>query len=212
LPERRGLITTIYLIRHGETDWNRNRRIQGWADIPLNARGQGQAQAVARRLAALPLDRIFTSDLARASETAERIAGRQAREVPIVRTPALRESDYGLWEGMIQEEVPGRFPEAWKEWVQGGGLGPVPGGEDFIAVTRRVTAVYDAAIREAGTVAICSHHSPIQAILCHALGIGAAFRSRFLILNCSLNALEIPQEGPTRLILLNGASHLDGLG
>lgn len=210
-PQRRWTIATIYLVRHGETQWNQEKRLQGGIDIPLNDRGQRQAEALARRLEGCPLDRIFTSDLARAAETAERIAARQRKAIPVVRTPDLRESQYGFWEGLTRKEIAERFSAEWSAWLSGGGLGRIPGGEDYAAMAGRAAGVYAAAAQAGERVLICSHHGPIQAILCHALGIGEALRGRFLILNCSLNALEIPPEGPTRLILLNDTTHLDGL-
>jgi broad specificity phosphatase PhoE len=78
-------------------------------------------------------------------------------------------------------------------------------------VAKRAGGVFDEASRQGKTVLISAHNGPIQAILCHALGIGAAFRSRFLILNCSLSTLECPQDGVPRLILMNDTCHLDGL-
>ena len=82
MPCRRCAISIIYLIRHGETDWNQDKRIQGQTDIPLNARGRRQAEALAGRLSTVSLEMIYTSDLTRARETAEIIAARQPAEGP----------------------------------------------------------------------------------------------------------------------------------
>ncbi len=211
LAGRRCVISIVYLIRHGETDWNREKRIQGGIDIPLNERGRQQAEALAGRLASLALEKIFTSDLGRAQETTARVVARQpAKEIPVVATPALREGSYGLWEGLTRQEVIARFAGDWEGWVRRGGSGSPPEGEDFATLAKRVGGVFDAAAGENETVLISTHHGPIQAILCHALGIGLSFRSRFLVLNCSLSALECLPGHPPRLILLNDTSHLNG--
>ena len=201
----------MYLIRHGETDWNKEKRIQGRLDIPLNERGREQAEALAARLASLPLERIYTSDLGRAQETtAIIIARQQTKQIPIVSTPALREGGYGLWEGLTREEVIAGFAEDWGDWVRSGGIGAPAEGEDFTSLAQRVGTIFDAAAKEENkTVLISTHHGPIQAILCHALGICLSSRSRFLVQNCSLSALECLPDQPPRLILLNDTSHLN---
>ena len=96
-------MTTLLLVRHGETDWNAGRRWQGHTDVPLNARGRAQAAALAEELAADPPSAIYTSDLSRARETAE-IVGTQLG-VPVILEPRLREIHVGSREGLTAEEV-----------------------------------------------------------------------------------------------------------
>ncbi|MHB8910292.1 MAG: histidine phosphatase family protein [Syntrophales bacterium] len=204
-------MSTIYLIRHGETQWNQDNRIQGQTDIPLNARGIRQAEALAGRLADIPLDLIYTSDLGRASDTAQEIARRQQREVPIMMMPGLRECNYGLWEGLTRPEAAGRFPGDWASWVEGKGVERPPGGEDFLTLERRAGRVFDAAVREGKTVLISAHRGPLRAILCHALGIDSVYRDRFFVANCSLSALECRPELQPCLMLLNDTCHLHGV-
>jgi probable phosphoglycerate mutase len=96
-------VTTLLLVRHGETDWNAERRWQGHTDVPLNARGREQAHALASDLADEPPHAIYTSDLSRARETAE-IVG-DALGLPVVADPDLREIDVGSREGLTAEEV-----------------------------------------------------------------------------------------------------------
>ena len=98
-------MTTLLFVRHGETDWNAERRFQGHADVPLNARGLAQAQELADRLAAEALDAIYTSDLSRARVTAEIVSTRLG--VPAVVDPDLREIDVGAVEGLTFEESRG---------------------------------------------------------------------------------------------------------
>lgn len=96
-------MTTLLLVRHGETDWNAERRYQGHADVPLNARGREQAEALAEQLAGEDLDAIYSSDLSRARVTAEVVAARLG--IPVVVDPDLREVDVGPVEGLTFEEA-----------------------------------------------------------------------------------------------------------
>lgn len=101
-------MTTILLARHGETDWNREGRWQGWADPPLNAVGRRQAAELAEQLRDTPFDAVYTSDLKRAHQTAEIVAAPHG--VPVVVDRALREIDIGSWSGLTSPEIDERFP------------------------------------------------------------------------------------------------------
>jgi broad specificity phosphatase PhoE len=101
-------MTTILLARHGETDWNREGRLQGWDDRPLNETGREQARELARRLADVPFDAVYASDLGRARETAEIVA--EPHGVPVAIDPDLREMHYGSWSGLTRSEIEERFP------------------------------------------------------------------------------------------------------
>lgn len=98
-------MTTLLLVRHGETDWNAERRWQGHADVPLNERGREQARALAEELADTEIDAIYASDLSRARDTAEAVGTRLG--IPVVTDPALREIDVGPIEGLTAEESKG---------------------------------------------------------------------------------------------------------
>jgi broad specificity phosphatase PhoE len=100
-------VTTILLARHGETDWNREGRWQGWADPPLNDTGRAQARELAEQLRTTPFDAVYTSDLRRAAETAEIVAAPHG--VPVVSDPELREIDIGSWSGLTKSEIQERF-------------------------------------------------------------------------------------------------------
>jgi broad specificity phosphatase PhoE len=199
------------VVRHGETEWNQDKRIQGQTDIPLNERGREQAKALAKRLASIPLDVIYTSDLGRTAETTRIIAEAQPRDVRVLPTPGLRECHYGRWEGLTRAEVVQRFPDDWTEWRRGKGTGSPTGGEDFLSLAERSGRVFDTASGEGKTVLLSSHRGPIRAILCHALGLDQTFRERFLVTNCSLSALECHPDHRPRLVLLNDTGHLAGM-
>jgi broad specificity phosphatase PhoE len=101
-------VTVILLARHGETDWNRAKRWQGWADPPLNEHGRAQARALAEQLRETPFDAVYSSDLLRARETAEIVAAPHG--VPVVTDQGLREIDVGSWSGLTHAEIELRFP------------------------------------------------------------------------------------------------------
>jgi probable phosphoglycerate mutase len=111
-------VTILLLVRHGETDWNAEGRLQGHSDRPLNARGREQARALAERLAGDEIDAVYASDLARARETAEIVGARLG--LPVVVDADLREKDWGTWEGLTptereQVEFEGETTEAHRE-------------------------------------------------------------------------------------------------
>jgi broad specificity phosphatase PhoE len=95
-------VTTLLLVRHGETDWNAEGRLQGHTDRPLNDAGRRQAQELAERLAREQVDAVYASDLARAKETAETVGARLG--LPVVIDPDLREKNWGTWEGLTGDE------------------------------------------------------------------------------------------------------------
>ncbi|HEX4526604.1 MAG TPA: histidine phosphatase family protein, partial [Gaiellaceae bacterium] len=101
-------MTTLLLARHGETDWNREGRWQGWADPPLNENGRTQAHRLAEQLRSTPFDGVYSSDLSRAYETAQIVAA--PHNVPVVADPGLREIDVGSWSGLTRAELEARFP------------------------------------------------------------------------------------------------------
>src|SRR4029079_8992231 len=102
-------MTTLLVARHGETDWNRAGRWQGWADPPLNDTGRAQARRLAEELRETAVDAVYSSDLRRAFETAEILAAPHA--VPVVADAGLREIDIGSWSGLTRAEIDARFPD-----------------------------------------------------------------------------------------------------
>lgn len=154
LPTGNG--TLIYLVRHGETDWNNEHRIQGTTDVPLNETGREQASTTAGLLARKEWSRIVTSPLSRARETATIIASRVGLPSPDVDV-RLVERDYGQAEGLDSEEVQRLFP----------GDTPVPGREKRSAVARRAIAAFADIARDSQNeaVIVVAHGGLIRSVL-----------------------------------------------
>jgi probable phosphoglycerate mutase len=108
--------TEFILIRHGETDWNRELRFQGHIDVPLNDMGHEQARRLGLRLAGEPVQQLVSSDLMRAQQTAAPAARQLGLE--ILTTVTLREQNFGIVEGMRADEIQARHPRAWEDWLQ----------------------------------------------------------------------------------------------
>jgi probable phosphoglycerate mutase len=154
----------LFLARHGETDWNTAGRWQGHTDVPLNATGHAQAAALAERLRRAGITAVGTSDLARARETAEIVAGALGVPVALV-DPDLREQRFGRFEGLTPAECEERHPEDWARYVVDPHLGP-PGGESRAALLDRVVrAVRGAAARLPGPALVVTHGGAIRALL-----------------------------------------------
>ena len=149
--------TTIVLVRHGETDWNLEGRVQGHTDRPLNATGLAQARELAAALAEEPLDAIYASDLSRAFETARILA--QPHELDVVAAPGLREKHFGTWEGLTGDEVLERYPRA-----AGGSWGDAETSAE-LGERVRATLTEIAARHEGRRVLVVSHGGPMRAAL-----------------------------------------------
>jgi broad specificity phosphatase PhoE len=162
-------VTTVLLARHGESDWNRAERWQGFADRPLTDLGRRQAQELAERLAETELDAVYSSDLRRAADTAEAVA--RGRGLEVQTTPDLREVDVGEWSGLTRAEAEEQFPEAYARWLHGGE--GWQGGETYEQLgTRVVRAIKEiAAKHDNGRVLIVAHGGTIRAIHAAALGV-----------------------------------------
>jgi 2,3-bisphosphoglycerate-dependent phosphoglycerate mutase len=155
-------VTTILIARHGETDWNRERRFQGHADPPLNEVGREQAGQLARELAGSEVTAVYASPLARARETAEIVAA--ALALPVETRDALREVDVGSWQGLTRDEIEERFPTGFRRWLVDFSHG-WDGGESYDELGRRVVAdLLELAERHPDErVLVVTHGGPMRA-------------------------------------------------
>lgn len=197
----------ILLIRHGQTDWNLDRRLQGHQDVPLNSAGLQQARQLARRLAADPIDAIYCSDLRRAAETAE-ILG-QTHSLTPTSDKIWRERDVGQFQGLTVDEITARYPQAWDQ-LSDGIVNP-PGGENSTALFARAEKAYLGLLGRhvEETVAVVSHGGTLSAVIAFVLGTGVGTLGRFSLRgNTGISVVEVGKRGP-RLTLLNDTCHLE---
>jgi alpha-ribazole phosphatase len=159
--------TVLWLIRHGQTEWNAEGRYTGQSDIPLNEHGRAQAQALAEKLQACPPEVIVSSDLQRARETAEVIA--TACQLPLYTDPRLREINQGVWEGLFFPEIQSRFAQEFAARQANPLEVSAPGGETVGEVQKRVlTAVAQIVQQYHGRrVAIVAHGLVLALIKAH---------------------------------------------
>lgn len=197
----------IMLIRHGETAYNTEHRIYGHAQIPLNARGQAQAQAVARRLAHTSIRAIYSSDLIRATATAQAIAAFHQLEVHV--DARLREVNVGEWEHLTEADVATQYPDIYAQFRSRPGDTAYYGGESFTDVQQRALQVLLRCIdthKPDDTICIVCHAGTISALICAVLHVDINHHPRLRIDNCAISQLAVV-DGEIQLTLLNDTTH-----
>lgn len=154
-------MTTLYLVRHGQTPWNVEGRYQGQMDPPLTEEGHQQAATTAEQLAPLGFEAIYSSDLARASQTADALAAKL--DMPVQFDERLREIHQGDWQGVVIDDIRKGWPDTLHGWESDPWQHHPPGGETLQQLRERVfTAIDDIAARHPGaTVVIFTHKLPI---------------------------------------------------
>ncbi|TVO59694.1 histidine phosphatase family protein [Denitromonas halophila] len=190
-------ILSICLVRHGETTWNAEHRLQGHTDIPLNDTGRAQAAATARLLAAHRFDAAYTSDLSRAADTARAIGER----IGLNATPmaALRERHYGVFQGLTYDEAQVRHPEAYAHFKARTPDHPLPGGGESLTTfaERIATALDDLVQRHTGQqILVVAHGGVLDIIYRIASGRSLSQARDFKIPNAALNWIR--HEAPAR--------------
>lgn len=185
-------MTELILIRHGETDWNRELRFQGQLDVPLNATGLEQAQRVAERMAGEPPQVLVSSDLQRALQTAQAVSTR-VRQLDPVLDAALREQHFGIVEGLQVADIKARHAQAWEQWVRFEADFAFDGGESTRVFHARVLA----AIR-----ALAQHHAgQTLAVVTHGGVLDMVYRSARGLPLSGPRVSEIPNAGINRVRL-----------
>lgn len=187
--------TRIILIRHGETAWNAERRLQGHIDIGLNAEGERQAGALASALANERLDAIVSSDLQRAHQTATAVA--RLHGLPVQTDPALRERCYGGFEGMLYAEIEQRYPAEFAAWQARDVDSTMPDGvrraETFRQFYKRaVDGIFAwADAHPGGTLAVVAHGGVLECAYRTALDLSLETPRTFKVMNASINRFTI---------------------
>lgn len=203
--------TKFILVRHGQTEWNRVERFRGRIDVPLNATGRAQAEAVANRLASYRIAAIFSSPLTRAMDTAEAIARRTG--LVVEKLEGLNDLDFGQWQGLSPQEVAGKFPTEFDSFR----TAPIglrfPGGESLEDVRLRSTAaVNDLVPRyEDAIVVLVSHNVVCRILILALLGLDDSHFWQIGQENAAINAFVRDERRGFSVTLVNDTCHLDSI-
>ncbi|MEX3951114.1 histidine phosphatase family protein [Paraburkholderia sp. EG287B] len=211
--------TQILFIRHGETDWNRIKRIQGHIDIPLAQSGVAQARQLGARLAnevqsGARLDAIWSSDLLRAQQTAQPIA--EALGLPVQLTEGLRERNYGAFQGHDSDEISGRFPDEYAHWqTRDSGFAP-PEGESQREFYHRVLHALEPilALHPGGRIACVAHGGVLDCVYRFANGLALDAPRAWPLLNTSVNVVDFERGEyvtQARVVAWGDVAHLGGV-
>jgi probable phosphoglycerate mutase len=205
-----GAATNLLLIRHGETAWNAEHRIQGRLDVPLSTTGVWQTGRLAQRLADEAIDAVISSDLARAWMTGAPLA--DARGLTMVPEPRLRERAFGIFEGKTLDEIAAGHPDELVAWRSRDVDWRIPGGESGAEFIERVlVALHEIADAYAGrTVAVVTHGGVLDVVYRNARALAWDAPRDHLMLNASINRLQA-RTGPLRLQIVDWAdiAHLE---
>lgn len=199
----------LILIRHGESLWNWERRVQGCrSDTELSQRGKGQTERIAAVMKNQEVAAIYSSPLKRAMDTAKAIA--QALKLEISVAPDLRELDAGELEGLSEEELGERYGDFWREWRKGNPSLHLPGGESLEELQRRAWGEIEhiAERHPDEAVAVIGHLFANLTIICRALGIDLRNMRHLRQDEAAISILEITKQGNS-LLLLNDTCHLE---
>ncbi|GAB4037586.1 MAG: histidine phosphatase family protein [Rubrivivax sp.] len=190
-------VTRILLIRHGQTDWNLQARLQGHTDVPLNATGLEQARRLRQALQGEALDAVYSSDLQRALQTAQAVA--EATGAPLRAEPGLRERGFGAFEGRPIAELQQRWPEEWKRWHAREPGFAAPGGETLQDFYERCVgaAARLAAAHAGGAIALVAHGGVLDCLYRAATRQPLDAPRSWRLGNAALNRLLHSPEGFT---------------
>lgn len=200
-------MTTILLVRHGQTESNVTGFYMGRSNEDLNDTGYAQAHSLSSRLASLPIASVYTSPIQRAYTTAVILA--EPHNIKVKVLDDVSEIQLGDWQGLHQEEISQRWPELWKQWRTDPSESAMPNGESFKQVTERAIHAFDtvAAAEHGRQAVIVTHEIVIKGLVAHVLGVPNSIYRRFEIKSASLSVVRLIN-GKTELIRLNDTSHL----
>jgi probable phosphoglycerate mutase len=204
------------LVRHGETDWNRQKRFQGQIDVPLNDMGRTQSGQAAESLKSVPIHYAITSPMLRPKETAEIIL-KSHPDVQLELEKNLQEISHGLWEGKLEAEIEDQFPGELQRWQRSPETVQMPEGENLQQVWDRAIAAWDSIVETAsrrtnpGTTLVVAHDAINKAILCYVMGLGPDHFWNFKQGNGAVSVIDYAgADSQPVLTAMNITAHLDG--
>lgn len=195
------LLTELYIVRHGETDFNIRHACLGHSDIPLNETGQEQVRLLAKRLIDVEFDAVYVSPLARAVDTAAAIK----KKAPMTMSYGLIERDYGDWENMTLKEIEAKYPDKYREWRANWIDFVLPNGESAAQHQKRVDETLDKITNEHKNerILIVTHLGTARHIISHILGLSAEQSWRFTLDNAGVAIMQSDSDGKWLLKGLN---------
>ena len=209
---QRSNVTRFFLVRHGQTEWNRDVRFRGRVDLPLDETGLKQASAAADALKARGLEvaAVYASPLQRTMQTAGAVAERF--QLSVIPNDGLLDVDFGGWQGLSNEEAAQRYAEIYNTWLERPQDVQFPNGESLEELRQRVTAAVEklAVEHEEQTVVLVSHMVVCKVLLCAMLGLDNSHYWQVGQDVCAINAFEIDDGAPV-VSLINDTCHLKSL-
>lgn len=201
-------MTQLILIRHGETVWNQQRRMQGHSDSPLSETGVRQAQLLARHLKQVAFSALYSSDSGRAQHTARSVAEVTGHDV--ILEPRLRERHFGIFEGLTGGEIAANYPEDYARFKNRDQAYVIPGGESALQFRARVTACFEeiAGRHNGDLVVVITHGLVLDVLYRAALGIPPELPRIHELVNAGINRLRY-DAGAWHIEVWADASHLD---
>jgi len=203
-------MTKLYLARHGETEWNRIRRVQGSTDTELNAEGIRQARKLAKRLSKESINIIYSSSLKRALKTAEIAA--EYINCEVVKSEKYHEMRLGPWEGMTLNEIRENYGEHFRVYRENPANFRMPGAETFPDLTERTYNAISEIVKKHNSenILVVSHGTAIKAAIMRILEIDMNNYAKFRIDNASITIIGFPEDNPGNPVIfcLNDTGHL----
>lgn len=200
-------MSKIYIVRHGQTTWNIEKRIQGHANADLTETGRQQADLIARRLKNEEIDAIYCSDLDRARITAEKIGLLNGAKVIVDKE--LREMSFGVWEGMLFSDVEKKYPKEFKEWMEKPEVLKIPKGEDLYSLRDRMERVITRIMSQhkGKNILIVSHGTALKTLVLYLLSMPLTNYKNLAMDNVSLSIVE-KRDYNNVLKIYNDTNHL----
>lgn len=199
-------MTRLLLIRHGETDYNLNRRYCGFSNPPLNVSGVLQAESLAKQLKDFGVLAVYSSDLLRAAQTAATVFPKHRIKTMM----DFRELNFGIFEGLNYSEIMERYPGLYQDWIRDPSNVLFPSGEEFGGFRKRVSSALAAIIslNRDKTIALITHSGPIRLILCEVLGYGFEKFWEFNHGNTAFSIIDYLERSAAKIVSINVSEHL----
>lgn len=199
-----GFMTRLILIRHGQTDYNLEKRYCGFSDPPLNDKGMEEVKTLAVRLRGLRINKVYSSNLRRAYGTARLIF----KSEPIEKSSDFREMNFGIFEGLNYKEIVKKYPKLYRDWIKNPIEVNIPKGERLKELSKRVRKKISSILSQykGKAIAVVTHSGPIRVILCDALRYDLEAFWQIEQDHCALSIIDYEQRSSPVVVMQNAIS------